>query len=290
MRLGLHALGIGAGARPAVVRAVAFGAEQHGFATLWSGEHVVMLDAQASRYPYSADGRIAVPADADWLDPLLTLTFAAAVTTRIQLATGVLLLPEHNPVVVAKQAATLDVLSGGRCTLGVGVGWSAEEFAALGVPFAGRGRRTAEYVAALRTLWRDDVSSFAGEFVRFDGIRVYPKPVARGVPVVVGGNSDAALRRVAAFGDGWYGFNVDVAAVPERLAVLAEACRSQGRSPDELTIAVALDDPDPAYVPALAEAGVTELVVVAAPPEDPADVPEWVADLAREWAPPGPGC
>ena len=96
MRLGLHALGIGAGARPEVVRAVAFGAEQHGFATLWSGEHVVMLDAQASRYPYSADGRIAVPADADWLDPLLTLTFAAAVTTRIQLATGVLLLPEHN--------------------------------------------------------------------------------------------------------------------------------------------------------------------------------------------------
>jgi len=118
MRLGLHALGIGAGARPEIIRAVAFGAEQHGFATLWSGEHVVMLDAQASTYPYSADGRIAVPADADWLDPLLTLTFAAAVTTRIQLATGVLLLPEHNPVVVAKQAATLDVLSGGRCTLG----------------------------------------------------------------------------------------------------------------------------------------------------------------------------
>ena len=92
----------------------------------------------------------------------------------------------------------------------MGVGWSAEEFAALGVPFARRGRRTAEYVAALRTLWRDDVGSFAGEFVRFDGIRVYPKPVARRrLPVVVGGNSDAALRRVAAIGDGWYGFNVD---------------------------------------------------------------------------------
>jgi alkanesulfonate monooxygenase SsuD/methylene tetrahydromethanopterin reductase-like flavin-dependent oxidoreductase (luciferase family) len=108
--------------------------------------------------------------------------------------------------------------------------------------------------------------------------------------VVVGGNSDAALRRVAAFGDGWYGFNVDAAAVPERLAVLAEACRSQGRSPDDLIVAVALGDPDPAHVPALAAAGVTELVVVAAPPADPADVPEWVADLAREWAPPSPGC
>ena len=287
MRLGLHALGIGAGARPEVVRAVAFGAEQHGFATLWSGEHVVMLDAQASRYPYSADGRIAVPADADWLDPLLTLTFAAAVTTRIQLATGVLLLPEHNPVVVAKQAATLDVLSGGRCTLGVGVGWSAEEFAALGVPFAGRGRRTAEYVAALRTLWRDDVSSFAGEFVRFDGIRVYPKPVARGVPVVVGGNSDAALRRVAAFGDGWYGFNVDAAAVPERIAVLAEACRDAGRSPDELRVAVALGDPDPAHLPALAQAGVTEFVVGRrAARRIPPTCRGGSAELAREWAPP----
>jgi probable F420-dependent oxidoreductase len=290
MRLGLHALGIGTGARPEIIRAVAFGAEQHGFATLWAGEHVVMLDAQASRYPYSADGRIAVPADADWLDPLLTLTYAAAATTRIRLATGVLLLPEHNPVVIAKQAATLDVLSGGRCTLGVGVGWSAEEFAALGVPFAGRGRRTAEYVAALRTLWRDDVSSYAGEFVRFDGIRVYPKPVARGLPVVVGGNSDAALRRVAAFGDGWYGFNVEAAAVDGRLAVLAEHCRAHGRSPGELTVAVALNDPDPAHLPALAQAGVTELVVVAAPPEDPADVPGWVGELAREWAPPGTGC
>jgi probable F420-dependent oxidoreductase len=290
MRLGLHALGIGTGARPEIIRAVAFGAEQHGFATLWAGEHVVMLDAQASRYPYSADGRIAVPADADWLDPLLTLTYAAAATTRIRLATGVLLLPEHNPVVIAKQAATLDVLSGGRCTLGVGVGWSAEEFAALGVPFAGRGRRTAEYVAALRTLWRDDVSSYAGEFVRFDGIRVYPKPVARSLPVVVGGNSDAALQRVAAFGDGWYGFNVEAAAVDGRLAVLAEHCRAHGRSPGELTVAVALSDPDPAHLPALARAGVTELVVVAAPPEDPADVPGWVGELAREWASPAAGC
>jgi probable F420-dependent oxidoreductase len=290
MRLGLHALGIGTGARPEIIRAVAAAAEQHGFATLWAGEHVVMLDEQASRYPYSPDGRIAVPADADWLDPLLALGFAAAVTSRIRLATGVLLLPEHNPVIIAKQAATLDVLSGGRCTLGVGVGWSAEEFAALGVPFAGRGRRTAEYVAALRTLWREDLGTFAGEFVRFDGIRVYPKPVARGVPVVVGGNSDAALRRVAAFGDGWYGFNVDAAAVPERLAVLAEACREHGRSPDELTVAVAVRDPDPAQLPDLARAGVTELVVVAAPPEDPAAVAGWVADLAREWASPASGC
>lgn len=285
MRLGLHALGIGVGARPEIIRAVATAAEQSGFATLWAGEHVVMLDEQASRYPYSSDGRIAVPADADWLDPLLALTYAAAATTRIGLATGVLLLPEHNPVVIAKQAATLDVLSGGRFTLGVGIGWSAEEFAALGVPFTGRGRRTGEYVAALRTLWRDDVCSFSGEFVRFDGIRVYPKPADKRVPVVLGGNSDVALRRVAAYGDGWYGFNVEAAAVAGRLDMLAEQCRRHDRTREELTVAVALADPDPADLPALAQTGVTEFVVVAAPPDDPADVPGWVADLARRWAP-----
>src|SRR6478609_12008724 len=140
MRLGLHALGIGAGAERVVIDAVAGAAERAGFATLWVGEHVVMVDESASRYPYSDDGRIAVPAEADWLDPLIALSFAAAATTTIRIATGVLLLPEHNPVLLAKQAASLDKLCGGRLTLGVGIGWSKEEFDALGVPFARRGK------------------------------------------------------------------------------------------------------------------------------------------------------
>ena len=209
MQLGLHAVGIGSGADRTVIDAVASAADRHGFATLWAGEHVVMVDRSDSRYPYSDSGVIAVPAEADWLDPVIALSFAAAASSRIRLATGVLLLPEHNPVIVAKQAASLDRLSGGRLTLGVGVGWSREEFEALGVPFEDRAARTAEYVAAMRTLWREDVASFDGQFVGFDSIRVNPKPVAqRRIPVVVGGNSDAALRRVAAWGDGWYGFNL----------------------------------------------------------------------------------
>ena len=150
-----------------------------GFATLWSGEHVVMVDESASRYPYSDDGRIAVPAEADWIDPLIGLSFAAAATSTIRIATGVLLLPEHNPVLVAKQAATLDTLSGGRLTLGIGIGWSREEFDALGVPFERRGARTEEYVDAIRTLWRDDVASFDGEFVRFDVGAGQPEAGAR---------------------------------------------------------------------------------------------------------------
>src|SRR5205807_8015736 len=139
------------------------------------------------------------------------------------------------------QAASLDVLSGGRLMLGVGVGWSREEFAALGVPFEGRGGRTAEYVAAMRVLWRDDLASFAGEYVTYDSVRVNPKPINRRIPIVVGGNSDAALRRVAAWGDGWYGFNLSgIEALRERIAVLRELCAENGREIGELHLAVSL--------------------------------------------------
>ncbi|MFF8860506.1 LLM class F420-dependent oxidoreductase [Streptomyces sp. NPDC015139] len=284
MRVALHALGIGHGARPEVVRAVARAAEAHGFARLWAGEHVVLVDAPVSRYPYSDDGRIAVPSDADWLDPLLTLSFAAAVTERIGLATGVLLLPEHQPVVVAKQAATLDVLSAGRLTLGIGIGWSADEFAALGVPFAGRGRRTEEYLAAMRTVWREDVATFEGEFTRFRDIRVNPKPVReRRLPVVMGGNGDAALRRAVTLADGWYGFNLSTAQALERVSVLAGHCVEQRRPMAALTVAVALTDATPAVLPELARAGVTEVVVVGAPPGAPDEAARWVGGLAGQW-------
>ena len=286
MRLGLHAIGIGIGARRAVIDAVAVAAERSGFATLWAGEHVVMVDRPESRYPYSADGQIAVPADADWLDPLITLSFAAAATRHIRLATGVLLLPEHNPVLLAKQAASLDVLSHGRLALGVGVGWSREEFAALGIPFARRGTRAEEYLSALRALWRDDVASFDGEFVSFSEVRVNPKPVrGRRIPVIVGGNSDVALRRVAQRGDGWYGFNLaGVDAVRERLGHLRECCRAAGRDIAELDLAASLRDGHPSDIRALAEIGLSELVLVETPPDQPPQVAAWASALANRWS------
>jgi len=285
LRLGLHALGIGAGARREVIDAVAIAAEACGFSTLWAGEHVVMVDEPDSRYPYSADGTIAVPAAADWLDPLVGLSFMAAATQRIQIATGILLVAEHNPLLLAKQAASLDVLCGGRLALGVGVGWSREEFAALGVPFARRGARAAEYVAAMRVLWRDDVASFHGEFVSFDAVRVNPKPLrSRQIPVVLGGNSDVALRRVAAWGDGWYGFNLaGVAAVRERVGVLKGLCGQAGRDIAELYLAVSLDGGRPEDLPALADLGVNEIVLVQTPPEDARRAADWVAALASRW-------
>jgi probable F420-dependent oxidoreductase len=285
VRLGLHALGIGSGARRTVIDAVAVAAEMRGFATLWAGEHVVMVDRPESRYPYSRDGRIAVPAEADWLDPLVALSFAAARTRRIGLATGVLLLPEHNPVLLAKQVASLDVLCGGRLTLGVGVGWSREEFDAMGVPFARRGQRAVEYLDAMRVLWREDVASFAGEFVSFSRVRVNPKPARnRRVPVVFGGNSDAALRRVATMGDGWYGFNLSsIDAVRERMARLKELCREAGRDRAEVRVAVAMESPQPQDVARLSDAGVSELVLVEAPPDTPDEVEGWADALAHRW-------
>ncbi len=284
MRIGLHALGIGPGSDPAVIEAVARAADVAGFATLWSGEHVVMVDRPDSPYPYAADGRIAVPSDADWLDPLVALAFVAAVTTRIRVATGILLLPQHHPMVVAKQAASLDVLSKGRFVLGVGIGWSREEFTALGIPFAGRANRTREFVEVMRTLWREDVATYQGELVRFREVRSYPKPFAgRRVPVVLGGNSDAALDRVVAYGDGWYGFNLSRDELPGRMEALRSRCRRAGRDPATLEIAVALDGGHPRDAAAMAAVGVTELVVVEAPPKDPGRATSWVRGLAERW-------
>ncbi len=265
-----------------MIDAVAVAAEAAGFRTLWAGEHVVMVDSGASRYPYAPDGRIAVPADADWLDPMIALSFAAAASRSIRLATGVLLVPEHNPVTLAKRAASLDRLSGGRLALGIGVGWSQEEFAALGISFERRGARTDEYVAAMRTLWRDDPARFSGEFVKFADIRVNPKPMRDGrIPIIVGGNSDAALRRAAQTGDGWYGFNLaDPAHARERITRLRTLCETTGRDPSELDIAVALAyPPRPDDYDELIRLGVDELVLVAGPPADPAEADTWVSEL-----------
>jgi probable F420-dependent oxidoreductase len=286
MRIGLAAIGIGPGAQPGVLHAVARGAETAGFASLWAGEHVVLVDRPTSRYPYAEDGRLAVAADADWLDPLVALSVAAGLTATIRLATGVLLLPEHNPVLVAKQAASLDRLSGGRLTLGVGIGWSAEEFAALGVPFERRAARTADYVAAMRHLWGDEVATYHGAFVRFDAVRCYPKPVREhGIPVLVGGNSDAALTRAARWGDGWYGFNLSLSETAERIDTLRHICAQAGRDPASLDVVIApfTKPADPIQLPAFAALGVAELVIVGEPPSNADDASAWIREIGQRW-------
>ena len=168
--------------------------------------------------------------------------------------------------------------------LGVGIGWSSEEFAALGIPFGGRARRNREYVDAMRTLWHRGESSFDGEFVHFDQVRCYPKPYGnRRIPVVLGGNSDAALDRVVAYGDGWYGFNLSIDEVADRLGALATRCAQMGRARDSIEIAVSLRGGSPADISTLGELGVDELVVVESPPENAGDAEGWVTETARRW-------
>src|ERR1700687_1305088 len=177
MKIGFFAVGIGATVEPEVLRAVAMAAERLGFATLWAPEHVVLVEQYASNYPYCG-GRFPGVADIPIADPFTTLAYVAACTSTIRLGTGICLVPEHNPLILAKTVATVDRLSGGRFMLGVGVGWLAEEFAALGIPFERRGARTREYIEVMRQLWTEPRRSHSGEVVGFEGVLSYPKPVA----------------------------------------------------------------------------------------------------------------
>ncbi|MDZ7379263.1 MAG: TIGR03619 family F420-dependent LLM class oxidoreductase, partial [candidate division KSB1 bacterium] len=163
-------------------------AEECGFDSIWTVEHVVIPKGYQSRYPYSADGKLPGPDDVPLSDPLIPLAYAAALTRKIRLGTGILILPQRHPVYVAKEVATIDVLSGGRAILGIGSGWLAEEFATVGVPFRERGARTDEAIRALRTLWQPGAQSFEGKFFRWGPVESNPKPIQQpGVPIVVGG-------------------------------------------------------------------------------------------------------
>lgn len=251
MKFGVMAgLGVGEGcAYPDYLAQAVVLAEQVGFESVWAGEHVVMPD-HAPNYPYSEDGRLPQPGDTDVADPLIWLTYAAALTSTIRLATGVVVLPLRNPVVFAKQVASLDLLSGGRAMLGVGVGWMPEEAEVVGVPFTGRGRRTDEYIEAMRALWAEDVASFDGEHVRFAGARSYPKPVQPGrrVPVIIGGSGPAAARRAGRIGDGYYPIAPTVEALADQIALMHAAAREAGRDPAHVevsTMAFSLVGPDP---------------------------------------------
>jgi probable F420-dependent oxidoreductase len=237
MQVGYFAVGIGPTVDPKRIRTISTTAERLGFATIWAPEHVVLLEQYASKYPYSS-GQFPAPVDTPIADPFTTLAYAAAYTSRIRLGTGICLVPEHNPLVLAKTAATLDRLSGGRFILGAGVGWLAEEFQALGISFDRRAQRTREYIDVMRKLWTEPRSSHQGEFVNFSNVLSYPKPVGNGVPVWFGGESGPALRRVAQYGDGWLGFNLLPDQAAEKIRRIEELLRTNGRKRSEVRLAV----------------------------------------------------
>jgi len=289
MKIGITAIGIGKAARPGTIRTVAEHAERLNIATLWAPEHVVLFDNPASRYPYTDDGRFLAGSTISLLDPFVGLTYAAAHSERLRLATGICLVPEHNPLVLGKVIASLDYLSGGRFALGVGIGWAAEEFAALGIPFERRAQRTCEYIEAMRKLWTEPTASFSGEFVGFDEVRSFPKPAQGGkVPVIFGGESMPALRRVARLGNGWFGVNLTPDQAAVKIAKLHALLDQQGRDRKEIEIIISpyenqitLED-----LRAYHELGVSEFVPFVRLPADDARIPEALEQVARDWVEP----
>ncbi len=206
-------------------------AEVAGFDTLLAVDHVALPQNYDSVYPYSATGRMPAANTAAYPDPLIWMAFAAAATTTLKLMTAVVILPQREPLVLAKQVATLDAMSGGRIELGIGVGWLREEFAAIGVPFEKRGKRADEYLGAMRALWTSDGASYHGEFVNFDKVNSNPKPVRGAVPIIVGGHSEAAARRAGRLGNGFFpsiGAQQDMFPLFDVVARSAEAA---GRDP-----------------------------------------------------------
>jgi probable F420-dependent oxidoreductase len=215
VKLGLFGVNMGRSATPDELVVVAEAAEAAGLDSIWVGEHVVLPDPQAPPSPMA-------PRDPA-LDPLLALTWAAAHTTSLRLATGIIILPQRNPVVLAKQIASLDVLSGGRLTLGLGVGYLEAEFRAIGADFEHRGAVTDDYVDAMQHLWYDEHPEFRGRFAAFSGVDAHPRPVQQPIPIVFGAHSPRAFRRTVARGHGWYGFSMTPELLVECLAGLRDA-------------------------------------------------------------------
>jgi probable F420-dependent oxidoreductase len=256
--IGLFAVNSHALAEPRAAARIAARAEELGYDSLWAGEHVVVPSPRVDPSPMDPDEPI--------LDPLVALAHLAGHTERILLGTGVIILPQRNPLVLAKQVASLDVLSGGRLILGIGVAYLEPEMRAIGVPMEGRGARSDEYLAAMRSLWEDDAPAFEGRYASFAAVDAHPRPVQRPLPIVVGGHTDAAFRRAARHADGWYGFMVGLRAMAQHRESLDAAIERAGRD-RPLHVSVSPSRRlDPDTVAAYAGLGVDRLIVIP-PPE-----------------------
>lgn len=264
MKFGMAFANTGPFTAPAAAAALGQAAESAGIDSLWTVEHVIVPKEYESTYPYSANGKMPGTHDSPIPDPLIWLTWVGAATTTLKLATGIVILPQRNPAVLAKEVATLDQLTDGRMVLGIGVGWLEEEFDALGVPFEKRGARCDEYTHALRTLWASDDASFSGEFVNYDGISMNPKPANGTVPIHIGGHSKRAARRAGELGDGFFPGKGNL---PELVDVVHQTAADAGR--DAAAIEITASHPglfgdDPAAAIEEAESwGVHRLVIPA---------------------------
>jgi len=278
MRFGLHSVNLHSCASPDAAAALGRAAETAGFESLWTADHVVLPDPPVAGRP--------MPPDMPLLDPIVTLTFLAAHTSRIRLATGVVILPQRQAAVLAKQLASLDVLSKGRLIFGLGVGWCEPEMRATGAAFAERGRIADDYLAAMRALWTQPRPSHRGRYVAFESVQAMPRPVQTPIPIVVGGRTPPAFRRAVTQGHGWYGFAVSVEETRAFVNALRETEKKVQRPPElgRLEISATppgFDVPDRATIDAYAAVGVDRLILRPRPDMNVAALERFAADAGR---------
>jgi len=231
MKFGLFGINFGPCSIPSTAAAVARAAEDAGFESLWTGEHVVLPDPQVPPSP--------VPADTAFIDSAAALAFVAAHTKKVKLGTGIIILPQRNPVVLAKELASVDVLSNGRLIFGIGIGYLHPEFAAIGAPFDHKGPRSEEFLAAMISLWSMERPEYQGRFVSFKGINAMPRPVQKPHPeIVFGGHTKEAYSRAARLAKGWFGFALDLDGAAKCVEGLKHACSAAGRRFDDLEVSV----------------------------------------------------
>jgi probable F420-dependent oxidoreductase len=256
MKFGLFGINVGPCANPSTAAAAARAAEAAGFESVWTGEHIVLPEPQAPPSP--------VPADTPFIDTAVALGFIAAHTKTVRLGTGIIILPQRNPVVLAKELASVDVLSNGRLTFGIGIGYLKPEFDAIGAPFDHKGPRTEEFLAAMIALWSMEKPEYRGRFVSFGGINAMPRPIQKPHPeIVFGGMTRDAYRRAARLAQGWFGFALDVDATVKSVEGLRAACKETGRRFEELEISVApRGKVDRDSAKRFAEAGVHRLILL----------------------------
>lgn len=284
MDIGFYAPFVAGYADPAFMLRAAKAAEDLGFHSIWVPEHVLLFDEYESRYPYTGDGRLRIAEDGGVLGPLPFLSYLAAGTSRIRLGTGICLIPQRNPVYTAKDAATVDWLSGGRLDLGVGIGWLAEEFAALDVPWKQRAQRTNSYIKVIQSLWSDSISTYKDKYYDLPASRQNPKPIQKPHPPIhFGGESDPALERTAALGQGWFGYALTPEETVERMTVLKGMLAAHGRTIDEIYVSVAPNAPgiDEGVLERYAAAGVDQ-VILAGRGRNPDDYIERLGQMAKD--------
>jgi probable F420-dependent oxidoreductase len=271
MRLGLlPPFSLDTVGNPAYLKALVQGIEAAGAESFWAVEHILVAQDYEPRYPYSADGRMPGGGAALMPDPLQILAFVGAHTETLRLGTSVVVATQHPALILAKAVATLDIMSGGRVELGVGMGWQIEEYRAVNVPYTGKGVRLDETIDAMRACWSPNPVSYVGSTVAFERVNVDPKPAqVGGVPVVIGGSSEAAARRAGSRGDGWFPYVVSPAEVATGIDTIRRTAEAAGRDPSSIEITVwpgswdYTRGTDPVLLRELAEVGVDRIVFTA---------------------------